>query len=108
MCSDFDIKISISSVGLLILWKESGSEKVPVRHGDNPSGIEEISSFLEYFFSFRFRVEMMKGCDEDNHIKCLSEGIDILHVEYLKLPISMEPLSFCNHTGRFIDTEIIS
>jgi len=108
MCSDFNIKIAISEMGFFVLWEGSGSEEMPIGHRDNSSGIEEISSFLEYPSSFLFCVEMMKRCYKDNRIKCLSERIEILHVEHLKLSIGMEPLSFCNHTGGFIDTEITS
>ncbi len=45
MGSDFDGKISISEIGLLIFRKEGGSEEIPVCHHDNPSGIEKIGSF---------------------------------------------------------------
>jgi|GEM_PF-6156523 len=46
MGSDFNSKISISEIGLLIFRKESRSEKMPIGHNDHPSGVEEIGGFF--------------------------------------------------------------
>ncbi|EKD29851.1 MAG: hypothetical protein ACD_78C00242G0002 [uncultured bacterium (gcode 4)] len=51
---------------------------------------------------------MMKRRDKDNRIKCLIQRIDIFHIEYLELLISMEFLGFCDHTDRFVYSEIVS